>query len=101
MSDICSVCGLPKDLCICKTIAKEQAKIIVRVTKRRYGKAVTLVSGVTSSAEAKELAKTLKQALACGGTVRDKTVELQGDQRSKLKEALLKAGYSEDSIDIR
>lgn len=100
MSDICPVCGLPQDLCMCKTIAKEQTLITVKVTKRRYGKLVTLVQGVSSMDEAKELGKTLKQSLACGGTVKDKIVELQGDQRRRVREVLLKIGYSENSIEI-
>ena len=101
MSDTCPVCGLLQDLCSCKTIAKEQTTIVVKLTKRRYGKPVTLVEGVGNTQEAKELAKTLKQTLACGGTVKDKVIELQGNQRSRVKAVLLKSGYSEDRIEIR
>ncbi len=101
MTDICPVCGLPKDLCMCKTIAKEQATITIRLTQRRYGKPVTLVEGVSEEKEAKDLAKKLKQKLACGGTIKDKVIELQGNQKHRVKEVLIQLGYNEDSIEIK
>ncbi len=101
MSDICPVCGLPKDLCMCKTIAKEQTSIIVRLTRRRYGKPVTLVEGLGDGKEAKALAKKLKQKLACGGTVKDNSIELQGNQKHRVKEVLVNLGYNADSIEVK
>ena len=38
MSEVCQDCGLPKDLCVCETIAKEQQKIEVSTEKRKFGK---------------------------------------------------------------
>ena len=99
MSDICPVCGLPQDLCMCKTIAKEGATITIKVVKRRYGKKITLIEGV----EAKEingLAKKLKAKLACGGTVKENIIELQGDHRQRVKAVLVKMGYTEDAISV-
>ncbi|MDO9326210.1 MAG: stress response translation initiation inhibitor YciH, partial [Methanoregula sp.] len=32
---ICPTCGLPKELCICEEVAKEQQRINVKVNKRR------------------------------------------------------------------
>ena len=43
MSGICSVCGLPGELCICQEIAKEQQCAILSTDRRRYGKIVTKV----------------------------------------------------------
>jgi translation initiation factor 1 len=37
-SGMCPVCGLPKELCICEEVAKEQQRITVKVNRRRYGK---------------------------------------------------------------
>ena len=50
MSGICSVCGLPGELCICQEIAKEQQCAILSTDRRRYGKIVTKVEGLEDSA---------------------------------------------------
>ena len=47
----------------------------------------------------KTLAKSLKQALACGGTVKENTVELQGDHSRTAKNALVKLGFPEETIE--
>ncbi len=101
MSDICPVCGLSKDLCLCADVAKEKQVVTVRIDKRRYGKAMTLIEGLDKkSVDIKGLAKTMKAKLACGGTVKDSTIELQGDHRQGAKRVLLEAGFSESSITI-
>ncbi len=48
-----------------------------------------------------DLAKKLKGELACGGTVKDGRIELQGDHRNRVKDILIKSGYSEDLIEVR
>lgn len=102
MSEICPVCGLPKDLCVCAAIAKEKQKIVVKAVKRRYGKLTTVIQGIDSkSVEIKQLAKQLKEKLACGGTSKDNVIELQGDHRQKVKAALIALGFSADSIEIK
>jgi translation initiation factor 1 len=66
-----------------------------RETKGRGGKAVTLVRGLPlAPAELKTLAKALKQRCGVGGSVKDDTIEIQGDQRHILKVELEKRGYS-------
>ncbi|GAB4359381.1 MAG: hypothetical protein Fur0042_28910 [Cyanophyceae cyanobacterium] len=62
--------------------------------KGRGGKTVTVISGLQHSPDAlKTLLKTLKAQCGTGGTVRDDTLELQGDVADRLVEALVKLGY--------
>ncbi len=96
--DICPKCGLPKQACVCEEIAKSEQRIRIETVKRRFGKITTLVSGIGEGVNIKEVAKELKQELACGGTVKNNAIELQGDHRKKIKPALIKLGFSEDSI---
>ncbi|HDD59882.1 MAG: stress response translation initiation inhibitor YciH [Thermoplasmata archaeon] len=96
MVDICPRCGLPKDLCVCEEIAREQQQIKVTTQKRRYGKVVTVISGFdTSEIDVENLAKELKTRCAAGGTVKDDTIELQGDHKKKVIEILKEKGYKE------
>ena len=62
--------------------------------KGRKGKTVTVVSGFQLSAKSLQaLAKQLKSHCGTGGTVKDETIEIQGDQRSKIQAFLDKKGY--------
>ena len=80
MAAICNICGLPDELCICQEIAKEQQRAILSTDRRRYGKIVTKVEGIEDSAiDINKLAKILKNKCAAGGTVKGRTIELQGD----------------------
>lgn len=66
-----------------------------RESKGRGGKGVTLIIGLPLAEPAlKKLSKTLKQICGTGGTVKDGVIEIQGEQREKLKEALEKKGYT-------
>lgn len=66
-----------------------------RETKGRKGKGVTLVKGVLEKPDAlKALAKKLKQQCGVGGSVKEGIIEIQTDDRNKLKELLEKAGYT-------
>jgi translation initiation factor 1 len=96
--EICPKCGLPKQACVCENIAKGSQNIQVTTEKKRYGKYVTIVSGL-NEVNVKEIAKALKNELACGGTYRDNEVELQGDHRKKIKETLVKLGFNPEFID--
>ena len=100
MNEICSKCGLPKDLCVCQTIAKEGQRIRVKIEKRKFGKSITVLYGINKKEiDLKELAKELKTKFACGGTVKGDTIELQGEHVEKTKEELTKLGFSPDSIE--
>ena len=99
MTDVCQKCGLPKELCICGDIAKENEKIKIRVINRRFGKYVTLVSGFDKITDIKELGKKMKMKLACGGTVRDNSIELQGSHKEKVKKILGDEGFRKELIE--
>ncbi|MBS3065365.1 MAG: translation initiation factor [DPANN group archaeon] len=101
MSEICAICGLPKDICVCSDISKEGQKIIVKMDKRKYGSPTTVIEGLEAKDdEIKSVAKKLKEKLACGGTCKAKTIELQGDHRRKVKDLLVQLGFAADSIEV-
>jgi translation initiation factor 1 len=55
---------------------------------------VTLVRGLAADeAELKALARALKAACGVGGAVRDGVIELQGEQREKIRPLLEARGY--------
>ena len=97
--DICPKCGLPLQACVCKEIAKTEQRIKIETDKRRYGKIITLVTGLRKDVDMKEIAKNLKSELACGGTIKNNIIELQGDHRKKVKPVLVKFGFPEDTIE--
>ena len=94
MAGICNLCGLPDELCICQEIAKEQQKAIISTVRRRYGKMVTMVEGIDDSAiDIGKLAKLLKSACSSGGTVKGRTIELQGEHKKRVAKVLEQNGY--------
>ncbi len=95
--NICPKCGLPLEACICKDLVKTKQKIRVETTKRRFGKIVTIISGIEN--DTKDIAKKLKEDFACGGTVKNKTIELQGDHWRKAKNKLIELGFEEENIE--
>jgi len=100
MSDICEVCGLPKELCVCEELVREQQKITIKLDRRRYGKMMTLIEGLNpNEVDLHSLVSKLKSACACGGTVKDGIIELQGDQRVKAKKILEKMGFRVESYE--
>lgn len=102
MSDICSRCGLPKELCVCESIAKETQKIKIKTIKKKFGKLNTVVEGIDGKEiNVKDLTKRLKNEFACGGTAKKNVIELQGDHKQKIKEILIGMGFSPDTIVIK
>ena len=102
MSEICTTCGLPKELCVCETIAKESQRISVFLEKKRFNKVYTIIEGIDSQEiDMKELAKKLKNKFACGGTAKEGKIELQGDHKQKVRDVLVESGFSADTIDVK
>lgn len=96
---ICPSCGLPLEACVCQEIAKTQQNIVVRTEKRRFGKIMTIVLGFDNQ-DIKEMAKKLKSKLACGGTIKNKEIELQGEHKNGVRKILLEQGFNESQIKI-
>lgn len=101
MANVCPKCGLLADLCVCEVLDKEETtSIVVYATKKKFKKLVTIIEGIdkkTIDATAKEL----KQKLACGGTVKDGIIVLQGNHINKVKEHLVAAGYNSNTINVK
>ena len=98
---VCPKCGLPMELCVCQTIAKEAQKIRVEMIQKRYGKSMTIIRGIdTGKIDVRDLMKKLKSKLACGGTYKNNEIELQGDHRQQVREILVKEGFSRDIIEV-
>ena len=81
-----------------KVLEKAEEKIKIRAERRRYGRMVTIIEGIGS--DARQVASSLKSKLGCGGTVKRGRIELQGDHRKRIKDLLVKMGYSEEQIEI-
>lgn len=99
---VCATCGLPEELCVCESIAKESQKIIVRTEQRKFRKKYTLIEGIDQKEiDLKQLCKTLKEKLACGGTVDENVIVLQGDHKQKARDLLKDAGFAPETIIVK
>ncbi len=92
----CPTCGWPQAECRCSTQFDEalprRITAVLRLEKKgRGGKSVTVVAGLPRNlAFLDTLAQELKRACGCGGSVAVDAVEIQGDQRARVR-ALLQA----------
>ena len=101
MADICSKCGLPKDICVCSTISKEQQKIKVHQELRKWRRPVTVIEGIEDkNIDLEKLCQQLKTLCACGGTTKSNQIILQGDHRDTTKQLLVKLGFPKTNIEV-
>jgi translation initiation factor 1 len=100
-SQICPICGLPKDLCVCQSIAKEQQVIKIKLETRKWGREVTIINGINDKdVNIHQVVSVLKSRLACGGTAKEGRIELQGDHRQRVKEILIELGFPKENIEV-
>ena len=97
---LCPTCGWPVDDCRCSgNLAKHDAPVPERPTaklrleNRASGKHVTVLDGLPENREFLDaLCRDLKRACGTGGAAGVGSIELQGDQRERLRELLPKKG---------
>jgi len=96
---MCPGCNRPVAACVCgkkEHPAKNDGAIrITRESKGRKGGGVTIISGLPlGEGELAALAKQLKQRCACGGTVKNGVIEIQGDKRDLLLAEVARLGFA-------
>lgn len=97
----CERCDLPESECRCPPVEvapvlvppeKQTAKLSLE--KRRKGKTVTVVAGLAAADnDFPKLLTRMKNVCGAGGTFEGDELEIQGDQREKLKQLLGEMGY--------
>jgi translation initiation factor 1 len=97
---MCPRCGSPARDCRCGSRRADEPVPVRVVAKLRVekagrgGKTVSVVYDLPRNATfLDDLCRDLKRACGAGGTVKDNTIELQGDLRDRLRELLVKKGF--------
>ena len=78
-----------------QTILPAEQKIKIRLDKKhRGGKVVTLIENfIGTNADKEDIGKKLKTVCGTGGSVKDGEILVQGDNRDKVLQWLLKNGF--------
>jgi translation initiation factor 1 len=100
---VCPGCGWPARDCKCSTrvadapVPSRPGSIVAKLRmekKGRSGKTVTVVAGLpANNTFLRELCDELKRACGTGGSVKDGTIELQGDLRDRVRDYLVRKEF--------
>ena len=92
---------MSESLCICTEVAKTVTRLKVVLERRKWGKQYTIVQGLDSKEfNLKDMAKRLRSKLACGGTVKDENIELQGNHKFRIVNLLEDMGFDRENVDV-
>lgn len=95
----CERCGLFVAECTCppqkgSLMPPGQQVARLQIEKRKKGKVVTVIRGLSAAAsDLPELLSRLKAACGAGGTIKDDTLEIQGEHLDRIREVLGQIGY--------
>jgi len=80
-----------------ETLLPAQQKLKIRLdTKHRAGKLVSLIEGfIGKDEDLQKLGKDLKNFCGTGGSAKNNEIIIQGDQREKILQWLVKNGYKQ------
>ena len=95
----CERCGELESACKCPTQLKsllppQKQSAKVGVEKRKKGKLVTIVRGLSPAAsDFAALLTKLQTSCGAGGSIQGETIEVQGDHAERVRELLGSLGY--------
>ena len=97
----CERCDLPEIDCKClpetvrrATVAPEKQTAKLSTEKRKKGKLVTVIRGLTAADnDLPVLLTQLKNACGAGGSIDGDLIEIQGDQIERVQKTLRQLGY--------
>lgn len=95
----CERCGELEADCTCPPPAKvltppEKQTAVLASENRKKGKVVTVVRGLAADEnDLPRLLDQLKAACGAGGTIKDETLEIQGNHRERVRALLAEIGY--------
>jgi len=95
----CDRCGKPETECDCpplanKLIPSSSQMARLSLEKRRKGKVVTVIRGLTAEGnDLYALLSRLKSECGAGGAVQEDCLEVQGNHIERIRAALVESGY--------
>ncbi len=74
-------------------LAPNKHNLTLQKEKRRGKSVVVVKEFFINKDELKRLLKDLKKSIGCGGTIKGRTIEFQGDILDRVKDELIKRGF--------